>query len=416
MLRTTREKVLRSTRTSSTFASLRHRNFRLWFFGQMTSMMGTWMQWVAQGWLVYQITGSDLALGTISFFGSLPTLFLMIPAGAIIDRVSKRAVLLIAQTGMMLAAFALAFLAWRDVLQVWHIGALAFAVGICNSFDAPARQAMVVDMVDDRQDLMNAVAMNSTLFNVARIVGPAIAGVVLATVGAAWCFCLNGISFLAVIIALLLMRLPTFEAKQHTEPLLQQLATGFRYVRGNKVVLTIIGVIAVSSLFGFSYATLMPAYAADVLHVSETGLGALNAAVGIGALIASLIVASTSSSRHTATMLTVGNLLFPAALIALALSRSLYFSLLCLALIGFAFMIQNTTANTLIQNMVSDELRGRVMAFYTVSFFGTAPFAALQAGVVAEALGPAMGIAVGAVVALAFSVFVFFTVPELRRV
>jgi len=413
MLRTTREKVLRSTRTSSTFASLRHRNFRLWFFGQMTSMMGTWMQWVAQGWLVYQITGSDLALGTISFFGSLPTLFLMIPAGAIIDRVSKRAVLLIAQTGMMLAAFALAFLAWRDVLQVWHIGALAFAVGICNSFDAPARQAMVVDMVDD---LMNAVAMNSTLFNVARIVGPAIAGVVLATVGAAWCFCLNGISFLAVIIALLLMRLPTFEAKQHTEPLLQQLATGFRYVRGNKVVLTIIGVIAVSSLFGFSYATLMPAYAADVLHVSETGLGALNAAVGIGALIASLIVASTSSSRHTATMLTVGNLLFPAALIALALSRSLYFSLLCLALIGFAFMIQNTTANTLIQNMVSDELRGRVMAFYTVSFFGTAPFAALQAGVVAEALGPAMGIAVGAVVALAFSVFVFFTVPELRRV
>jgi len=412
----TKEKVSRGARMPpSTFASLRHRNFRLWFFGQMTSMMGTWMQWVAQGWLVYEMTGSKLALGTISFFGSLPTLFLMIPAGAFIDRMPKRSLLLISQTVMMLSAFVLALLAWTKTLQVWHIMLLAFVVGICNSFDAPARQAMVVEMVDDRRDLMNAVAMNSTLFNIARIVGPALGGIVLAAVGAAWCFSLNGISFLAVLIALSLMHFPPFEAKAQTEPLTQQLAAGLRYVRQHKVVRSIIAVISVSSLFGFSYATLMPAYAVDVLHVGEAGLGALNAAVGIGALAASLLVASLRSHQHNRRLLTWGNLLFPSGLIALGVSRSLPVSLFFLALVGFAFMIQNTTANTLLQTIVSDELRGRVMAFYTFSFFGTSPFAGLQAGAVAEAFGPAMGIALGAVVALAFSVYIYFAVPELRR-
>jgi MFS family permease len=211
------------------------------------------------------------------------------------------------------------------------------------------------------------------------------------------------------------MQFPPFEAKAQTEPLTQQLAAGFRYVRQHKVVRSIIAVIAVSSLFGFSYATLMPSYAVDVLHVGEAGLGALNAAVGIGALAASLLVASLRSHQHSRRLLTWGNLLFPSGLIALGVSRSLPVSLFFLALVGFAFMIQNTTANTLLQTIVSDELRGRVMAFYTFSFFGTSPFAGLQAGAVAEAFGPAMGIGLGAVVALAFSVYIYFAVPELRR-
>ncbi|MBM4431751.1 MAG: MFS transporter, partial [Chloroflexi bacterium] len=319
------------------------------------------------------------------------------------------------QTGMMLAAFVLAFLAWTSVLQAWHIALLAFVVGICNSFDAPARQAMVVDLVDDRRDLMNAVAMNSTLFNVARIVGPAIGGIILAALGAAWCFTINGITFLAVIAALLLMRLPPLQAKENKEPLVVQLAAGWQYVRQHKIVRTIIAVIAVCSLFGFSYVTLMPAYAVDVLQVGEAGLGALNAAVGVGALVASLLVASLSSYEHNRSLLTWGNLLFPASLIALAMCRSLLPALLTIAVVGFAFMIQITAANTLIQTIVSDELRGRVMAFYVMSFFGTSPFAGLQAGAVAEVVGPAMGIGVGGAIALAFSVFVFFAVPELRQ-
>jgi MFS family permease len=408
--------ITRKSRLPSTFSALRHRNFRLWFVGQTLSMAGTWMQSVAQGWVVYQLTGSEFALGAISFIGTVPTLFLMLPAGALADRTPRRKVLLVTQTIMMILAFILATLAATHVLQVWHIGVLAACLGIANSFDVPARQAMAVEMVEDRADLMNAIALNSTIFNMARVAGPAIGGIVLAAVGAAWCFALNGLSFLAVLVALLMMKLPETHPEVRTDPVVLQIAEGLRYVWQTPMVRTVTALVAVSSLFAFSYAVLLPAYAVDVLRVGEAGLGALNTAVGIGALTGSLIVASLTRFRRKGLLLTVGSLLFPAVLFVFAFSRSFWLSLAALSLIGVGFVTQNATGNTLIQSIVPDSLRGRVMAVYALMFFGTAPFGSLQAGAIAQAFGAPMGVAVGAGITLAFALFVFFTVPVLRHV
>jgi len=408
--------VVSAPRLPSTFSALRHRNFRLWFIGQTLSMVGTWMQSVAQGWLVFQLTGSEFALGAISFIGTFPTLFLMLPAGALADRIPRRQVLLVTQTVMMLLAFILAALAATKTLQTWHIGVLAACLGVANSFDAPARQALAVEMVQDRADLMNAIALNATIFNLARVVGPAIGGVVLAAVGAAWCFALNGLSFMAVLVALLMMKLPAMHREVRTDALTLQIAEGLKYVWQTPVVRTATALVAVSSLFGFSYAVLLPAYAVDVLHVGETGLGALNTAIGIGALVGSLIVASMGRFPRKGLLLTAGSIVFPAVLILFALSRSFWISLAALSIVGVAFVSQNAIGNTLIQIVVPDSLRGRVMAVYTLMFFGTAPFGALQAGAIAQAFGPAAGVAVGAGITLAFALFVFFTVPTMRHV
>jgi MFS family permease len=395
---------------------MRHRNFRLWFLGQTLSQMGTWMQSVAQGWLVYDLTGSKFALGAISFVGTLPTLFLMLPAGALADRVPRQRVLLFTQATMMILAFILAALAATGTLQVWHVGLLAAGLGIANSFDAPARQALAVEMVEDRRDLMNAIALNATIFNLARVVGPAVGGVVLAALGAAWCFALNGLSFLAVIVALLMMKLPQARCEVRVEPLTAQIAAGIKYVLENPSVRTMTMLVAVASLFGFSYAVLLPAFAVDVLRVGEAGLGGLNAATGLGALIGSLIVASAGKFRRKGLLLTAGSLVFPATLLFFAFSHSFWISAALLSVVGLAFVAQNATCNTLIQSIVPDSLRGRVMAVYMLMFFGTAPFGALQAGAVAQALGPAAGVAVGAGITLAFALVILFAAPFLRRV
>nr|MBC7245579.1 MFS transporter [Chloroflexota bacterium] len=399
----------------ATFAALRHRNYRLWFFGQTISLMGTWMQWVAQGWLVYELTESKLTLGTISFFGNLPTLFLMLPAGALADRVSRRTLLLATQTVMTMQAFVLAALTATGALHVWHIALLAMVLGMANSFDAPARQAMSVDMVDDRRDLLNAIALNSTIFNMARIVGPAVGGIILASLGAAWCFALNGVTFFAVIVALWLMRLPHVEQARHSEPLLMQIKAGLGYIRNNIEVMAMIALIGVASLFGLAYSVLLPVYAVDVLRVGETGLGMLNAATGMGALVASLLVASLGSFHHKGWLLTAGSLLFPVLILLFAVTRSFTFSLVCLALVGLTFVIQSATINTLIQSLVPDSLRGRVMAVFTLSFFGTMPFSSLLAGTLAQAFGVVASVAIGAGITLAFAVFVFLKVPSLRQ-
>ena len=403
-------------RLPSAFSSLRHRNFRLWFVGQALSLMGTWMQSVAQGWVVYLLTGSTLALGAISFVGTIPTLFLMLPAGAVIDRIPRRRLLLITQSVMMLLAFIMAGLAATDVLKVWHIGVLAAILGIANSFDAPARQALAVEMVEDRADLSNAIALNSTIFNLARVVGPAIGGVVLALVGPAWCFGINGLSFVAVLFALGSMRFTTqMAAAPRTEPLVRQVAEGLRYVRGNTSILIIIILSAVSSLFGMSYAVLMPAFAADVLQVGEAGLGMLNAAVGIGALVGSLLAATWGSRRGRGKLLTVASLLFPGAILGFSFSRVFPLSLVCLAIAGAALVSQNTTMNTLVQHTTPDALRGRVLSLYMLMFFGTAPFGSLMTGALAHALGPTGGVAIGAGVALLFALLLLVAVPQVRQ-
>ncbi|MBC7228212.1 MAG: MFS transporter [Thermoflexales bacterium] len=399
----------------TTFAALRYRNYRLWFVGQALSLMGTWMQSVAQGWVVYQITGSRFALGAISFASTIPTLFLMLPAGAVADRVSRRNLLIWTQTAMMLCAFILTALTATGVLQVWHVAVLAFALGVANSFDAPARQSLAVEMVEDRRDLMNAIALNSTMFNLGRVVGPAIGGVVLAALGPAWCFGLNGISFLAVIGALLGMRLPPRSASNPREPLVRQIAIGLRYVLSSAPVRTIVLLMAVSTLFGFSYSTLMPAYAVDVLRVGETGLGFLTTSVGIGALVSSLTVASLGHVRRKGRLLLAGSCLFPAALLGFAFSRSFPLSLALLAVAGFGFVLQNTTSNTVVQMLVPDHLRGRVMAVYTLTFFGTMPFGSLLVGSIAQVWGPTAGVAMGAAVTLACALWILLAQPAMLR-
>ena len=400
----------------ATFAALRYSNYRLWFFGQSVSMMGMWMQSMAQGWLVYDLTGSMFALGAISFVGTLPTLFLMLPAGVLADRVPRRRLLLITQTVMMILAVVLAVLAGTGVLRVWHIGVVAVILGVANSFDAPARLALVVETVEDRRDLMNAIALNSTVFNLARVIGPAVGGVVLALLGATWCFALNAISFCGVLSSLWRMRLPDHSDPPSSEPLTVQVAAGLKYIVENRPVRTMIALIGVSTLFGLSYGTLLPVYAVDVLHIGETGLGALNAAMGVGALTGSLIIASLGAFRRRGLILTAGSLLFPSALLAFAFSHSFALSLALLVLVGLAFVAQNATSNTLIQSAVPDALRGRVMAVFSLMFFGTSPFGALQAGALAQALGPTAGVAVGAGIVLIFAVGVLFAVPSLRRV
>jgi len=398
-----------------TFAAFRYPNYRRWFIGQALSLMGTWMQGVAQGWLVYELTGSRLALGVISFVSSIPTLFFMLPAGAIADRVSRRKMLIATQTAMMICAFIMAFLAGTKLLLVWHIAFLGFLLGVANAFDSPARLALTVELVDDRRDLQNAIALNSTMFNLARVVGPAIGGVILAAVGAAWCFFLNGVSFVAVLIALAEMRLNEPIQPPRTRHFLAEIGDGLRYVRDASVIRVLVAMVSVLSIFGFSYSVLMPAYAVDVLGVGEAGLGALSAAAGVGALIGSLAVASLTHSRRKGWQLTFGSFLFPIALLAFAFSRSFLLSLVILVFVGFGFIMQNTTSNTLVQALVPDHLRGRVMSVYALMFMGTMPIGSLVAGSVAQAVGTTATVLLGALVTLAFAVYVFIFQPQVRR-
>ena len=403
-------------RMSATFAAIRYPNYRRWFIGQVLSLGGTWMQSVAQGWLVYQMTGSTLALGAITAAGTIPTIFLMLPAGAITDRVAKRRLLMITQVVMMISALLLAVLTWLDVLQVWQIAVLALVSGIAQSFDAPARLAITPKLVDDRADLQNAIAMNSMMFNLARVAGPAIGGVVLAGMGAAWCFVINGLSFLAVLIALAGMKLPDDVGKPRSDRrILAEIGDGLRYVWHQPVVRTLVTLVGVTSLFGLSYAVLLPAYATDVLKVDAKGYGLLNAAVGIGALTGSLSVASLSRWKSKGLQLTVGSLAFPLALLCFAATRSYLLALFCLAGAGMSFVIQNATGNTMIQLLVPDELRGRVMSVYTLFFFGTTPVGAMLAGAVAQRWNPTVAIVMGASVTLAFALSIVFFVPTVRK-
>jgi MFS family permease len=405
-----------SRQPPATFAALRYPNYRRWFVGQVLSLMGTWMQSVAQGWLVFQLTGSEFALGAITFAGSLPTLILMLPAGAIIDRLPKRKLLMWTQAAQMACAFILAVLTFLKVLQVWQIGVLAVALGIANSFDAPARLALTPEMVDDRRDLQNAVALGATMFNLARVVGPAIGGLILASMGAAWCFFLNGLSFLAVLIALALMVLPNDVGKPKSDrKMTHEIGDGLNYVWNHQIVRTIIILIGVSTLFGFSYSVLLPAYASSVLNVGEAGYGLMNAAVGVGALIGSLIVASMTRSQRQGRQLTIGSLIFPLALIAFVFIRSFPLVLVCLGVVGLGFVTQNATANTLVQMLSPDHLRGRVMSVYSLMFFGATPFGSLMAGAAAQRWGPGVTVGVTAVLCLLFALGVMFFVPQLRR-
>ena len=396
-----------------TFAALGHRNYRLFFAGQLVSLVGTWMQNVAQAWLVYELTNSPFKLGLVSFCAGVPALAFSLWAGVLADRVPKRRLLLVTQTGMMVLAFVLAADVFLGTVAWWHIVILAFLLGTANAFDAPARQAFVVEMVG-RSELMNAIALNSALFNSARIIGPALAGVTLATVGAKWCFVLNGLSFLAVIGGLAAMDVKAYVGAPSTEPPVHQMREGLDYVRHHPTVRPLLTVVAVSNLFCFGYMALLPAFAQDVLHVGSVGYGLMSTAVGVGALGGALLMASLGDFQRKGWMLTAGNLLFPSMVLLVALSRSYHLTLACLALAGLGFMTQNATTNTLVQATVPDALRGRVMSVYMMVFLGFYPIGALIAGTVAERYGAPAGAALGGAIGLGYGLYLLCWNPRIR--
>ena len=396
------------------FRSLRHRNYRLFFGGQLISLVGTWMQNVAQSWLVYRLTGSEALLGLVSFTGLMP-IFLFAPfGGAIADRADRRRVLIGTQTASLLAALTLALLTLLGTVNVWHVVGVAVALGVVNAVDIPTRQAFVPSLVG-KEDLVNAIALNSTMFNGARILGPAVAGVVLAAVGEGWCFAANAASYLAVIAGLLMMTVPAHVPDLQTRSTLARIAEGFRFVWVNVPIRALLLLLAVVSVTGMPYTVLMPVFADRILHGGARALGLLMAASGSGALAGAFLLASRRGIRGLGRWVALAAAGFGASLILFSLSRSLWISIGLLVPAGFAMIVQMASSNTLVQSMVPDKLRGRVMSVYSMMFLGMAPFGSLLAGALAERFGAPTIVAAGGTVCIAAAALFGRRLPSLRE-
>jgi predicted MFS family arabinose efflux permease len=395
------------------FASFGHRNYRLWFTGQAASLVGTWMQLTAQGFLVFQLTHSPAFLGYVGFASGAPIWLFTLFGGVISDRVPLRNLLVMTQTTMMILAFILAALTFFGHIQPWHIVLLALGLGMANAFDGPARQAFVVELVE-REDLGNAIALNSTIFNLGSAIGPAIAGVVYAALGPGWCFTINGGSFIAVISALLMMRLKVQPRRVRTGTALDDLKDGLRYVVSHPTIRMLILITTMTTIFGMSFFVLLPAWSVKILGGDSTTNGFLHSARGVGSLMGALMIASFGRASIKGKLLTVGSLIFPVLLLAWAAMRWLPLSLLMLVGVGWGTMLVLNIANILGQLHVPDQLRGRVMSLYTLSFFGIFPLGALLSGTVAEVIGEPTTVALGALVMLAFAGFLWLRMPHLR--
>jgi MFS family permease len=384
-----------------TFTALRYRNYRLWFIGQLASLIGTWMQTTAQGFLVFQLTNSPAYLGLVGFASGVPSLLFMMFGGVIADRMPRRNLLVVTQTSMMILAFVLATLTFAGNVQPWHIITLSLLLGTANAFDTPARQSFVSELVE-REDLGNAIALNSTMFQAAMVVGPAL------------CFTINAISFFAVITALLMMHVkPTAVPVRATSPW-QDLRAGLRYIIAHPIIRTVIALVSLTSVFGMSFNVLFPDWAVVVLGGDATTNGWLQSARGVGSLSGALIIASLGRFKFKGKLLTVGSFVFPLALILFALVRALPLSLLTLFIVGWGYMSLFNMGNVLIQTHVDDELRGRVMSVYALAFGGLMPLGALLAGIVADQVGSPTTIVAGALITLALAVSVWWRVPNLR--
>jgi MFS family permease len=399
---------------ASTFQALRHRNFRLWFFGQLTSLVGTWMQTIAQNWLVYQLTGSAWDLGVVNFVGAIPLVPLTLHAGAIADRFSKRRIIFLTQASMMALAFVLAVLCVTGAVRLWHVIGLAFLLGAVQAIDTPARQAFVIELVG-REDLSNAIALNSGTFHGARVIGPAVAGILVASIGVSGAFFLNGASFLAVLGALFLMDATLIRRTQADAKSRVDLWGGVRYIAKNRAPGSIVLLISLSAFLAMPYFVLVPIFAKEVLGGGAGVYGGLMSAAGVGAVLGSLYAASGGAVRRKGMLLAAGSLSFPVLLFAFSFSRHYPVSLLLLAAIGFAFVIQNAPANSLLQTLVPDPLRGRVMAIYVSLFLGLMRLGSLLVGLLASATSATTALAIAGVASLASSALVMGKFPELRR-
>jgi MFS family permease len=393
--------------------SLRHRNFRLFAGGQIVSLTGTWVQLVAQSWLVYRLTGRATLLGLVGFAGQIP-IFLLAPlGGALADRFERRRILVVTQSMAMLLAFVLAALTLGGVVHEWHIVALAAASGIVNAFDIPTRQSFLVEMVG-RDDLINAIGLNSSMFNGARMTGPAVAGVLVASIGEGWCFLLNGLSFAAVIVALLAIRAAPFRPPVERVSTLTRIRQGFGFAIGERPIRALMLMLAFMSLTGMPFMVLMPVFADRVLDGGPAAYGILMSAAGLGALSGAVTLASRRDVSGLGSWVARAAIAFGALLCAFSFSRSLWVSVALLLPIGFSMMVEISSSNTLIQTMVPDALRGRVMAVYSMMFMGMAPAGALLAGWAADRIGAPRTVLVGGAACVVAAAVFRWSLPRLR--
>lgn len=394
--------------------ALRSRNYRLFFAGQGISLIGTWMQMVAVGWLVYRLTNSPLLLGLTGFAGQIPVLLLAPLGGVVADQWPLRRLLVITQTLCLVQAFFLAGLTLLGTISPAAIIALSAFLGIINALDMPVRQAFVVEMLADPADLGNAIALNSLLVNGARLVGPALAGVLIAALGEGLCFLLNGISYIAVIAALLAMRVPARPARGAIRPIVAELVEGFRYALGFPPIRDVLGLLAVSSLMGMSYATIMPAFVRDVLHGDSRVYGLLLGTTGLGALVGGTLLAARRSARGLGRTIAAGAMLFGGGLCIVAVFRTISLAAVLLPIVGLGMMLQIVASNTVLQMLVDDDKRGRVMSLYAMAFLGMTPFGSLLVGGLAHSLGTPLALQIGGVCCLLAGLVFAGRLPALR--
>ena len=395
-------------------SALRHRNFRLFYFGQILSLVGTWMQSTAQGWLVLELTNSELLLGAVTAAASTPILLLTLYAGVVADRMDKRTIILVAQAAAMAIALALAVLTHTGAITFGWMLVLVLLLGTANAFEVPTRQSFFVELVG-KDDLTNAIALNSSAFNLTRIVGPALAGALIGAVGIAACFYLNAVSYLAVIAGLLAIRRPPYTPPPRTASTLENLREGFAFLWGNRLAWTLVTLIAAASILALPYAMLLPVFARDVLGVGARGLGWLLSAAGAGALVGGIALASVGARVRRGPLLLVSSVCFTLMLGAFTLSRHFPLSLLLLAAAGFFLISFTATVNAMLQTVVPDRLRGRVMSVYVFMFLGMTPLGSLQAGALARWIGAPAALGVGTLLLLAVIAMVWLRVPELRE-
>ena len=405
--------AVKKKRLPVVFRALKHGNFQLFFAGQMISLIGTWMQTVAQSWLVYRITGSAVLLGTVGFASQFPVFVLSTVGGIVADGNSKHRIVIATQASSMCLAFVLAALTLSGRIQVWHIIVLASLLGTVNAFDIPARQAFLVEMVG-KEDLLNAIGLNSSMFNGARVVGPAVAGILVASIGEGWCFFANAVSYLAVIAGLLAMKLKKRAAPRRSGSAVADVLEGFRYARNTLPIFAILLLLGLVSVVGLPYAVLMPIFADKILHSGPRGYSLLMSAAGLGAMMGALTLATRQGVRGLGRLVALAASGFGISLILFSLSRSFWLSIILLVPAGFCVMLLTACCNTLIQSMVPDHLRGRMMGLYSMMFMGMAPLGALGAGVAANWFGAPITVALGGVVCLLGAAGFARVLPQIR--
>ncbi len=400
----------------ATLRALRSSNYRLFFGGQGVSLMGTWMQQTAMSWLVYRLTGSAMILGLIGFTSQIPMLLFSPIAGVYADRLNRYRMVIVTQFCAMLQALALAFLALTGLIEVWHLFILSFLLGLIKSFDMPIRQSFIVELLESKADLGNAIALNSFLFNGARLLGPSVAGVLIGMTSEGTCFLINGFSFLAVLLALLSMKIKTKGLSRAKDSIMKDMKGGFTYVRNFMPIRYILFNLALMSFVGMPYAVLMPVFAKDILKGGPETLGFLMASSGLGAIAGALFLASRKTILGLGRLIVIGSIIFGAGLLSFAMSKSVLLSAVLLTFTGFGMMVQMVASNTIIQTIVDDEMRGRVMSFYAMSFAGTMPFGSLYAGSLASSIGAPRTLIISGIVCIAVALLFYRRLKPMREV